>query len=228
MMILLIVIPKMMLVSFNSNIMLPLLEQELLTIPDQMTSDTNCPLLVANCLFCCFRGSSKSIIHMLSKDVPILTQCCNSRTTTCFVINSKFSLRQFYDRHHYLVTRCGSICVTNNHGYIPVVVMTVLSSFMAVWPYGTYTSVYLRLCVFLSHLPLPLLSVLLFAAPGCPFDISRLLYASYTMHVLLKCITMYKKYLFSHVSEYKYFLLWFYFAVVQRVPLASIGPRRTA
>jgi hypothetical protein len=73
MMILLIVISKMMLVSFNSNIMLPLLEQELLTIPDQMTSDTNCPLLVANCLFCCFRGSSKSIIHMLSKDVPILT-----------------------------------------------------------------------------------------------------------------------------------------------------------
>ena len=145
MMILLIVISKMMLVSFNSNIMLPLLEQELLTIPDQMTSDTNCPLLVANCLFCCFRGSSKSIIHMLSKDVPILTQCCNSRTTTCFVINSKFSLRQFYDRHHYLVTRCGSICVTNNQGYIPFVVMTVLSSFLAVWPYGTYTSVYLRL-----------------------------------------------------------------------------------
>ena len=106
MMILLTVISKMMLVSFNSNMMLPLLEQELLTIPNQMTSDTNCPLLVANCLFCCFRGSSKSIIHLLSKDVHILAWRCNSRTTTCFVIKSKFSLRQFYDRRHDLVTRC--------------------------------------------------------------------------------------------------------------------------
>lgn len=141
MMILLLVISKIIFVSFNSKTMLPLWEQELLTLPDQSPSDsvfTNWSMLVTNGLFCCLIGCSKSIIHMLSKDVLILEWLCNSRTTTarfgmysvcgvihsvgvgwyeyytCVVVKSKLSLRQFYDRRHDFVTSC----VTNNHGNI--------------------------------------------------------------------------------------------------------------
>jgi hypothetical protein len=39
------------------------------------------------------------------------------------LIKLKFSLRKFYGRHHDLVDRYG-ICVTNDHGYVPLVVNT--------------------------------------------------------------------------------------------------------
>ena len=43
---------------------------------------TNWSLVVANCLSWCLLDSSESIIHMLSKDVAILTWRCSSRMTT--------------------------------------------------------------------------------------------------------------------------------------------------
>jgi hypothetical protein len=39
------------------------------------------------------------------------------------LVKLKSSLRKFYGRHHDLVDRYG-ICVTNNHGYVPLVVST--------------------------------------------------------------------------------------------------------
>ena len=58
---------------------------------DQSTSDsviTNWSLVVVNCLLCCLRGSSGSITHMLSKNVPILTWRCSSRMTTTHLVIS--------------------------------------------------------------------------------------------------------------------------------------------
>ena len=39
------------------------------------------------------------------------------------LVKLKSSLRTFYGRHHDLVDRYG-ICVTNDHGYVPLVVNT--------------------------------------------------------------------------------------------------------
>lgn len=50
-------------------------------VDNQSTSDnvfTNWSLVVVNCLSCCLRCTSESIIHILSKGVHILTWGCNS------------------------------------------------------------------------------------------------------------------------------------------------------
>jgi hypothetical protein len=46
------------------------------------------------------------------------------------LVKLKSSLRKFYSRHHDLVDRYGISCVTNDHRYVPLVNLPVLSSFM--------------------------------------------------------------------------------------------------
>ena len=43
-----------------------------------------------------------------------------------FILVTLSSLRKFYGRHHEMVNRYG-ICVTNDHGYVPLVVSTFQS-----------------------------------------------------------------------------------------------------
>jgi hypothetical protein len=84
-------------------------------VGDQSTSDsviTNKSLVVANCLSYCFRDSSESITHMLTKDIPILTWCYNSRTTSSRSVSDIVCCVSEYPTRWSLRTLQLNICAT--------------------------------------------------------------------------------------------------------------------
>jgi hypothetical protein len=79
----------------------------------------------------CNRATSGNIFILISliySSIAIqfnVTRCCKGHY---WLVKLKF-----YDRHHYFANRNGVVCVTNDHGYVPFVVITIWS-FPYSWP----------------------------------------------------------------------------------------------